>query len=266
MSTEKIRTIIIDDEPLAREKIRTFLEAEDDIEVIGECKNSTEAIASIKDLKPHLIFLDIKMPGMNGFEMLENLNLKILPAIIFTTAYDKYALKAFEVHALDYLLKPFDRDRFQLTLNRARKHLSSKQIEDNNNKILEALNDLKERKVEEKEVSKSDKYLEKIVIKTSDKIYFMKTSELEWLEASGNYIKLFANGASHLTRDTMNAMEKKLNPEKFVRIHRSVIINSDFIKELKPWFNGEYEVYMKNKTKFISGRTYKSNIEKLLSE
>lgn len=266
MSSEKLKIIIIDDEPLAREKIRTFLEAEDDIEVIEECKNSAEAIAAIKELKPDLIFLDIKMPGMNGFEMLESLKLKVLPIIIFTTAYDKYALKAFEVHALDYLLKPFDRDRFQLTLNRARKHLSNKHIEVSSKKILEALNDLKERKGENPQSQKEEKFLDKIVIKTSDKIYFIKTSEIEWLEASGNYVKFFANGSSHLTRDTMNAMEKKLNPENFVRIHRSVIINSDFIKELKPWFNGEYEVYMKNKTKFVSGRTYKDNIEKLLSE
>lgn len=263
MNDIKIRTAIIDDEPLAREKLRTFLKGEDDIEVIGECKDSLEAIETIKKSKPDLIFLDIKLPGMNAFEMLENLNknlkIKKLPVIIFTTAYDKFALKAFEVQALDYLLKPFDRERFQLTLNRARTHLSNKTTDEIDKRILETLNNLKE-----KERYVSSKNAERIVIKSSGRIYFINTSEIEWLEASGNYIKLFANGAAHLTRDTMNSMEKKLNPEKFVRIHRSIIVNVDFIKEFKPWFNGEYEVYMKNKTKFTSGRTYKNSIDSIL--
>lgn len=261
MNDIKIRTAIIDDEPLAREKIRTFLKSENDIEVIGECKDSLEAIELIKKSKPDLIFLDIKMPGMNAFEMLENISkdVKEIPIIIFTTAFDKYALKAFEVHALDYLLKPFDRERFQLTLNRVRERLKNKNAEQNSSKILEALNQFKE-----KDESATGKYLEKIVIKSSDKIYFVQTSEIEWLEASGNYIKIFANDASHITRDTMNSMESKLNPKKFLRIHRSVIVNVNYIKEFKPWFNGEYEVYMKNKTKFTSGRTYKKNIDSLI--
>lgn len=259
MKDMKIKTAIIDDEPLAREKIRTFLKNENDIDVIAEGKDSLEAIELIKKSKPDLVFLDIKMPGMNAFEMLENLKVKEFPLIIFTTAFDKYALKAFEVHALDYLLKPFDRERFQLTLNRARIHLNNKTTGDDNKKILEALNSLKG-----KDSSGSEKYLERIVIKSSEKIYFIQTFEIEWLEASGNYIKIFANAASHLTRDTMNSMEKKLNPGKFVRIHRSIIVNVDFIKEFKPWFNGEYEVYMKNKAKFTSGRTYKNNIDSIL--
>lgn len=259
----KIKTAIIDDEPLAREKIRTFLKDQEDIEVMGECKDSLEAIELIKKSKPDLIFLDIKMPGMNAFEMLENLNknlkVKEFPLIIFTTAFDKYALKAFEVHALDYLLKPFDRERFLITLERARTQLTNKISGENSKKILQALEDLKR-----KDNSINENVLERIVIKSSERIYFVQTSEIEWLEASGNYIKIFANGASHLTRDTMNSMEKKLNPQKFVRIHRSIIVNVDFIKEFKPWFNGEYEVYMKNKTKFTSGRTYKNNIDSIL--
>ena len=258
----KIRTIIIDDESLAREKIRTFLKRETDIEIVGECRNSTEALSSIIDLKPDLIFLDIKMPGMNAFEMLENLKVKKLPEIIFTTAFDKYAIKAFEVHAIDYILKPFDRERFINTLNRARVHLENKEIGNSNKRILEALNDLKEKKTDKSE-HQNEKYTDRIVVKANGRIYFIKAIEIEWFEASGNYLKVFASGNSHLIRETLSNIEKKLDPEKFLRIQRSVIINLDFLKELKIWFHNEYLVYMKNGTKFTSGRSYKNNLDKI---
>ncbi len=262
MSEIKIKVLIIDDENLAREKIRTFLEKEEDIEILDECKNSAEALISIRNKKPDLIFLDIKMPGMNAFEMLDNLNQSELPAIIFTTAFDKFALKAFEVHALDYLLKPFDKERFSKTLDRSRKQLNSKATEEKSKNILDALNDLKEQKASKME-NETD-YLERITIKTNGRIYFIKITEIEWLEASGNYIKIFSSGSSHLIRDTLSAFEKKLDPKIFLRIQRSVIININFIKELKIWFHNEYNVYMKNGTKFTSGRTYKNSIEKIL--
>ena len=262
MSHKKIKVLIIDDENLAREKIRTFLSREADIEITGECKNATEAISAIKNLKPDLIFLDIKLPGKNAFEMLEELNMKTLPFIVFTTAFDKYAVKAFDVNAVGYLLKPFDKERLEKVLQTARVQIANSKSSEINNNILEALKELNKLSSEKREDHKG-KLTERFVIKSPGKIYFIKADDIEWLEASGNYIKIFANNGTHMYRETLSNIEKILDPKKFMRIQRSVIVNLDFIKELKTWFHNEYNVFMKNGTQFTSGRTFKNNIDKI---
>lgn len=254
---KKIKVLIIDDELLAREKIRTLLTEEDDIQILDECKNANEALSKVKSLKPDLIFLDIQMPGMDGFEMLENIKTRKLPLIIFTTAYNKYAIKAFDIHALDYLLKPFDKERFHKSIKRARNFLNDKKRDENNEKIFNLLKELKGQQ------EASPKYLKRMMIKTSGRILFLKTEDIDMIEASGNYLKIFSDEESYLIRGTMNEIEKKLDPVTFIRIHRSIIINLNEAKEFKPWFRGEYIVYLKNGTKLTSGRSYKNNLLKI---
>lgn len=246
----KIRTLIIDDEPLARERIRRMLKSETDIEIIGECGNGAEAAAGIEALAPDLIFLDIQMPEMNGFEVLETINPQQLPAIIFVTAYDQYAIRAFDVHALDYLLKPFNRQRFYLSLDRVREQLKKDDSEGRNDVLAALLSDLKARK----------KYLEKLVLKSEGRIYFLKTDEVDWIEAAGNYIKLHVRKESHLLRETMTNIETKLDPAKFPRIHRSVIVNTERIKELYPLFNGDYTLILKDNTELTLSRNYRNRL------
>ncbi|MEO8665131.1 MAG: LytTR family DNA-binding domain-containing protein [Ignavibacteria bacterium] len=257
MHSRKIKVIIIDDEILAREKIRNFLNAEKDIEISAECKDGTDAIKKINSLSPDLIFLDIHMPGMNGIELIESFKGEFSPVIIFTTAHHKYAIKAFELFALDYLLKPFDKERFQKSLSRARSHLQTKAPTEHNEKIISLLKELKSQKEPE------PKYLDRMVIKSAGRIFFLKTEEIDHIEAAGNYLRVYSNNESHLIRDTMNSIEKKIDPSVFVRIQRSAIVNINSVKELKPWFHGEYLVYLKNGTKLVSGRTFKDNLRKI---
>lgn len=254
-TSKKIRALIIDDEILAREKIRTLISKDKDFEIAGECKDAFDGLNKIKNLKPDLIFLDIQMPGMDGFEMLKSLKAKLKPVIIFTTAYDKYALKAFDYYALDYLLKPFDKERFQKSIDKAKVHLKNNS-DDDTIKVLNLLEDIKL----SKGLPEGKKYLQRMIIKSSGRIFFLKTEEINWIEASGNYLRIHVKDESHLIRETMNAIEKKLNPEIFVRIHRSVIVNIDCIKEIEPWFNGECVVYLKNGVKLNSSKSYKGNL------
>src|SRR5678816_2167450 len=206
-----IRTIIIDDEPLARDRIKRLLRDEDGVQIVGECGNGTDAVKSISELNPDLVFLDIQMPGKNGFEVIKSLNSKKLPTIIFVTAYDQYALQAFDVHALDYLLKPFNRDRFQRAVDRARDQVEDRHRGDLDERLTSLIENLKSEK----------KYLDRLVVKTVGRVFFLKTDEIDWIEAAGNYVRLHVGKESHMIRETMNGIEGKLDPDKFIRIHRS---------------------------------------------
>ncbi len=251
-----ITTIIIDDEELARERIRRFLDENDNFKVIAECRNGKEAIDAINKTKPELIFLDIQMPGMDGFEVLNHLKENI-PYVIFVTAYDEFAVKAFEVQALDYLLKPFDRKRFNQSIERALKQINNNDDNQVNKKLLDLLKYVN---------TNEQKYPERFIVKQSGKISFVPVDELIFLEATGNYIKLVTSNGSYLLRETMNNIEKKLSPEKFMRIHRSFIVKIEMIKELKPYFNSEYIVILKNGKELKASKTYKDSISSLLTE
>ena len=249
----RIKTLIVDDEPLARERVKRLLRDESDITVIGECGNGAEAIAAIKREKPDLVFLDIQMPEKNGFEVIKSLDAKSVPTIIFVTAYDQYALQAFEVHALDYLLKPFNRDRLHRALARAREHIEHRNYGNLDERLASLIADLKTEK----------KYLERLVVKSVGRVFFLKIDEIDWIEAAGNYLKLHVGRESHLIRETMNGIEAKLNPDKFLRIHRSTVVNIDRIKELHPMFSGDYSVILRNGLELTLSRNYRERFLEL---
>ena len=249
-----IRTLIVDDESLARERIRDMLASAAQVEIIAECANGREAIEAIQTLSPDLVFLDVEMPGIDGFGVLEALSPAQIPTIIFVTAYDQYAVRAFEVYALDYLLKPFDQERFEKALDRAKSQLSSERSEDLSQRILNALEEIKTRPV----------HLERLVIKMNGHVFFIKAEEIDWLEAEGNYVRLHAGKESYLLRDTISALESQLDPKKFIRVHRSAIVNIDRITELQPWFHGEYRIILREGVQLTLSRTYREKLHDLL--
>lgn len=242
-----IRTVIIDDETLARDRVKRFLRDESDIEIIGECGNGSDAVKAIKEQKPDLVFLDIQMPEKNGFEVIRSLGAKDLPVVVFVTAYDQYALQAFDVHALDYLLKPFNRERIHRAVARAREQIKHRRMGTIDERLTSLIADLKQEK----------KYLERLVVKAVGRVFFLKVDEIDWIEAAGNYVKLHSGRESHMVRETMNGIEAKLDPERFLRIHRSTVVNIDRIKELHPMFSGDYAVLLRDGTELALSRNYR---------
>ena len=249
-----VRALIVDDEPLARERLRDMLKADSRVEIIGECAGGDEAIEAIQQLGPDLVFLDVEMPGKDGFAVLEALDADRLPVIIFVTAYDQYAVRAFEFHALDYLLKPFDQERFDKALARAISHIRNEKSENLTARILKTLEEMKARPV----------HLERLVIKMNGHVFFVKTEEIDWLEAEGNYVRLHAGRESYLLRDTISALESQLDPRKFVRVHRSAIVNIDRITELQPWFHGEYRILLGEGVQLTLSRSYRERLHEVL--
>jgi two-component system, LytTR family, response regulator len=254
-----IRTLIVDDEPLARERLRKLLESESDIEIVGECADGTEALALIQADPPDLIFLDIQMPELDGFGVVARLEADPLPAIIFVTAYDRFALKAFEVHALDYILKPFDRERFQKALARARQLVQQRQTGELSRHLSSLLTDLKSEKSE-------PKYLDRLAIKTEGRVLFFRTDDIDWIEAADNYVSIHVGNEEHLHRETMSSLETKLPPTRFLRISRSTIVNLERIKEMQPMFHGDYVVILKNGTRLSLSRNYRDKLNHLLGK
>lgn len=256
-----IRTLIVDDEPLGRGGISSRLKGEPDIEIVCECANGRLAVEAIRALSPDLLFLDVQMPGMNGFEVLAETGDEKPPVVIFVTAYDEYALRAFDVHALDYLLKPIDDERFKLTLNRARAHLEQKRDGELGKRFAALFAELKP------EASRPQSPMgpggepaaERFVIKSGGRIFFVKADEIDWVEAVGDYVRLRVGIQSHLLRDTMASMESKLG-RRFLRIHRSSIVNTERIKELHPGFNGEYTIVLRDGTELKSSRGYRERL------
>jgi two-component system, LytTR family, response regulator len=249
-----IRTLIVDDESLARERIRDMLASDREIDIVGECANGHEAVEAMQHHSPDLVFLDVEMPGIDGFAVLEALPPDQLPTVIFVTAYDQYAVRAFDVYALDYLLKPFDQERFDKALRRAKAQISSEHNENLGQRILSALEEIKTRPV----------HLERLVIKMNGHVFFVKADEIDWLEAEGNYVRLHAGKESYLLRDTISALESQLDPKKFIRVHRSAIVNIDRITELQPWFHGEYRIILREGVELTLSRTYREKLHELL--
>ena len=255
-NAKPIRTVIVDDEPLGRTVIREMLRGDAEIEIVGECGNGHEALAVIQAQKPDLLFLDVQMPEVDGFEVLAALAAHQLPLIVFVTAYDQYAVRAFEVHAVDYLLKPFDRERFGKALQRAKAYLQQAHSSEVNERILALLEEQKAK----------PKHLERLVIKANGRVFFLKTDEIDWIEAEGNYVCLHVKRESYLLRETISGLEAQLNPQKFSRIHRSQIVNLDRIKELQPWSHGEYHVLLHDGTQLTLSRSYRERLHELLGK
>jgi two-component system LytT family response regulator len=247
---------VTDDEPIARRRIRRFLRAESNVDVIGECANGREAIDAIREHRPDLVFLDVQMPACDGFGVIQQLGAEQPPAVVFVTAYDEYALKAFEVHAIDYLLKPFGRDRFAQTLQHAREHLERRRAGDLGKRLMALVQDIKP----------EPQKLDRLVVKSGGRVFFLRTQEIDWIEAAGNYVRLHLGEDSHLFRETMNNMEGRLDLQRFVRIHRSRIVNTDRIKEMQPWFNGEYVVVLQNGTRLTLSRGYREKLQERLGK
>jgi two-component system LytT family response regulator len=250
-----VRALIVDDEPLARERLRALLTNDDEVEVVGECGDGHEAITAIDTLTPDLVFLDVQMPSVDGFGVVSAVGPERMPLTIFVTAFDQYALKAFEVHALDYLLKPYDQDRFDTALRRAKHRLGHHRIEAGmHEKLLALLADAK---------PAAPPPLERIAIKSGGSVYFLRSEEIDWIEAAGNYTRLHVGKKVHLLRETMTALEGKLDTKRFVRIHRSTIINLERVRELQPYFHGDYVVLLHDGTQLTLSRNYRQKLHDL---
>ena len=253
-----IRVLLVDDEPLAREMLREMLKGDPQVAIVGESCNGREALEAIRRHSPDLVFLDVQMPEVGGFEVLSSLGKEEIPHVIFVTAYDQYAVRAFEVQALDYLLKPFDQERFDVSWQRARAQVIRDRngVRDMDQRILALLEELKAGK----------SYLERLVIKTGGRIYFLETAEIDWIEAEGNYVSVHSAKKSHLLREPISSLESQLDPRKFVRIHRSSIVRLDFIKELQPWFHGEYRIILQDGTQLTLSRNYRDKLQEALGK
>jgi two-component system LytT family response regulator len=247
----KIRTLIVDDEPLAREWARNGLQEEADLEIIGECGDGFEAVQAISDLKPDLVLLDVQMPGLDGFGVLASVDAADMPAVIFITAFDRYALKAFEAHAVDYLMKPFSGERLHEAVDRARGEIdrsSSKELE----VALHALLG---------DIQRERTYPEWLLIKKDERSVFLRVADIDWIESSRNNVRLHVGKEVYVYHETTTGIEARLDPKHFFRIHRSTIVNIDRIREMHPWFNGDYAVTLKDGTRLTLSSTYRERLK-----
>lgn len=249
----KVRTLIVDDMKLARERLKQALTSDDEIEIIGECANGSEAVAAIKNLSPELVFLDVQMPKMGGFEVVETIGAERMPIVVFATAYDEFAIQAFEVNAIDYLLKPFDEERLAKTVGRIKQQLRQAGSHNVNERLIQLLDN----------VQTTASYIKRLPVKTAQHTVLLLVEDIDWISGAGNYLELHVGKDVYLIRERIHQLEQKLNPEQFVRIHRSTIVNIDRVKTLHPMFNGDHIVILKNGAKLNLSRTYH---EKLLDQ
>jgi two-component system, LytTR family, response regulator len=248
-----VRALIVDDEPLARRGVVLRLREFRDVEIIGECSDGPSAVEKILELSPDIVFLDVQMPGMDGFDVLRALPRENLPGVIFLTAYEQHAVRAFEVHALDYILKPVDDARFAAAVSRARKLLDS---------VLKVT--MAERVLQMIEKT-SGKFASRFAVRTGSRIQVVLVEDIEWIAAAGDYTELHANGRTHLLRETMTSLEQKLDPAMFLRIHRSRIVRKSSILELRAIDNREFTVRLSDGSQHRSSRTYADRVEGWLS-
>jgi two-component system LytT family response regulator len=265
---EPIRTLIVDDELLARMRIRNLLRGRGEFQIAGECASGKEAITQIEQQRPDLIFLDIQMPDLDGFGLVKAIAAAIdaecLPVVVFVTAYDQYAVRAFECHALDYLLKPFDDERFEKTLEWARTQIERDQMQQFGQRLMALLEDYPGKRAAASE--STPRRLSQVMIKSGGRVLFVKTDEIDWIEAEGCYARLHTGRQSHLLRETMSALESQLDPQTFLRIHRSTIINRDRIRELQPQSHGEYAVILLDGTQLRLSRSYRDKLSALFGQ
>jgi two-component system, LytTR family, response regulator len=251
-----IRAVIVDDEGLARKRLADLLAEESDVELIAECANGEEAIRTIEESRPDLLFLDVQMPEIDGFDVLQAIGVGHVPVVIFVTAYDQFALRAFEAHALDYLLKPFDDERFAAALDRARERIRQQQLGDVDRRLLALLNEARGERG----------YMQRMVVPRGHRSIFIRTDDVDWIEAERNYIRLHVRGQAHLLRENLSRIESALDPSKFCRIHRSTIVNIDRIHAVESLARGEYLVTLRDGTKLSTGRSYRRNLHQVMGK
>ena len=245
-----LTALVVDDEPVARRRLKALLRDEPTVNVVGECGDGEEALDAIRRVAPELVFLDVQMPGLDGFEVIEALGPKACPAVIFVTAYDEYALEAFEVHAVDYLLKPFDRARLHAAIERAH--------------ALALGGDLGRRLGALVAGVAASRPLKRLLVKSGGRVYFVRVEEIDWIEATGHYLRLHVGSESHLLRATVASVEARLDPERFARIHRSTIVNVERVKEMHPAFHGDFVVTLRSGTQLDCSRTYAQRLQRSL--
>lgn len=251
-----IRTLLVDDEPPARRKLRRLLAAENDVEIVGEAADGSAAVALIEQLTPDLVFLDMQMPELDGLDVVCAVGASRMPLVIFVTAYDGYAIKAFEVSALDYILKPFSRERLAAAVARARTQLERGRAPDVEQRLNALLDGMQPRRQSSR----------RLMLKAEGRIYFLKAAEIEWIEAAHNYAVLHAGGKSHLLRETMDSLESRLDPDLFIRIHRSTMVNIEHVREIQPWMRGEHAVILEDGTRLTLSRRYYERLRQRLEK
>lgn len=249
-----IKVLIVDDEPIIRRGLRNHLSRRDQYEVVGECCNGRRAIDDIRETKPDLVFLDVQMPEVDGFGVIREVGPAAMPAVVFVTAFDEYAVRAFDVNALDYLLKPFDEERFLRCLTRVEQRLAEPGKEES---LVEKLASLVAEQAKPRTA-------DRLAIRNSDRITLLQTEEIDWIEAADNYVEIHVGKQVHLMRETLSNLEQRLQPFRFLRIHRSRLVNADRIKELHPLFHGEYELVLSDGTHLTSSRHYRDVLQRLL--
>jgi two-component system LytT family response regulator len=293
-SPRQIRTFIVDDEPLAREGIRLLLQGDPEVEIVGECGSGPDAVDFVRRLRPDLMFLDVQMPEMNGFEVMAALRPEDVQGVIFVTAYDRYALRAFEVHALDYLLKPYDDERFYDALARAKRHLRLSRVSDLSQRLISLLETYGEAALLGDAPARGrpdsaapprpaplsgsaplpdppppglslrgDSYLTRLAIRDVGRVVFLSAEEIDWIEAADYYVQIHASGKSYLHRESMNSLEGRLDPGRFLRIHRSAIVNRDRIKELRSQGRRDLVVVLAGGTEIKVARSHREKIQAL---
>jgi len=246
----KIRALIADDEPLAREWVRSAVAEDPDLDVIGEAGDGFEAAEAIRRLKPDLVFLDVQMPGLDGFGVIEALSPEEIPAVVFVTAFDQYAVRAFETQAVDYLMKPFSRERVEEAVRRVRELVKGKSLEDFRESIA---------KIVEK-IRRDRSYPEWVLLKAEGKNVFVKVRDIDWIESSRNNVRIHVGSTLYLLHETTSAIASRLDPKRFLRIHRSAIVNIERIRELHPWFNGDYAVILRDGTQLTLSASYRDRL------
>ena len=267
-----IRVLVVDDEPIARRRVRRMLKAEQDVDVVAECGNGREAVEAIRQHRPDLVFLDIQMPDVDGFGVVSEIGPENMPAVVFVTAYDEYALRAFEVHALDYILKPFDAERFKAAFGRARSHLdqaanaqAGRRLKLLLERVLADGGSAGEGEMPAAAPAAASatpaRHLDRLMVKHDGRVFFVKVQDVDWFEAAGNYVRIHIGKTNHLIRETMAGIEASLNPATFARIHRAVIVNLDRIRELQPWFAGDYLVILRDGQQLKLSRTYRDQLQ-----
>ena len=242
-----MRVLIVDDEAPARAKVRRYLGEYDEVEIVGEAENGTEAVERIAELHPDLVFLDVQMPELDGFGVLEALEGEPLPVVVFVTAYDEYAIRAFDVHAVDYLLKPFDEDRFRVALGRARSRLGERRTETLDQRLEAVLAELRAR----------EQYADRLLVKSDGRVTVVQVEDVDWIEAADNYARVHTARGRYLVREPIKTLERKLNPRHFARVHRSAIVNLARVRELQPMFGGEYVIILSTGAKLTLSRGYR---------
>jgi len=274
MTTTKLRVLIVDDEPLARQGLKLRLQAHDDVEIVGECNNGLDAVALIPMERPDLVFLDFQMPELNGFQVIQKLRelKQPMPLIVFVTAYDSYAIKAFDIHALDYILKPIDDMRLETALAKVRATMSAQENETHTNKLVSLVADLTGddceeilRKLAAGEPVETSPYSDVMSIKDGSEVTRVPVADIQWVDAAGDYMCVHAKDGMHIMRKTMKELEQSLNPKTFIRVHRSALVNINFVKKLVSHVSGEYHLILHNDTELKVSRSHRDRVKSAMN-